>query len=331
MKPLTYVFSIAAASMLLLVIGCGSNTNSPAPGPAFTLFVVQNGSAALTNSVLEFPANASGSSTPSNTITVPSQTAYDAVAVDTVGNLYVSATVVTAPPFLQEILVYAPGATGSATPARVITSSSLTSIISSIAVDSTGLIYALSGNSIYIFAANAGTNATPLRLISGSATTLKSASQIAVDAAQNIYVANTQANDILIFSSTANGNSAPAATLTGTATEISLPSGVTIDSSGNIYVASFNQPSNSSILLEFAPGATGNATPARALTGIAAATLYGLAVDALDNLYVYTATSSQLSVDVFTSNLSGSSAPARTISSTAWTPTTPTYGQIAVR
>ena len=78
MKPLTRVFSFCAASTLLLAIGCGSNSTTPAPGPTFTLYVVQNGSAALTNSVLQFPANGTGSIAPSNTVTVPSQTTYDA-------------------------------------------------------------------------------------------------------------------------------------------------------------------------------------------------------------------------------------------------------------
>jgi hypothetical protein len=106
---------------------------------------------------------------------------------------------------------------------------------------------------------------------------------------------------------------------------------VAIDSSGNIYVASNNPSGNASAVLEFAPGATGNATPTRTLTAVASDTLAGLAVDALDNLYVYTATSSQLAVAVFTPDQSGSSAPSRTISSTSWTPATPDYGQIAVR
>ena len=335
MKPLTRVFSFCAASMLLLVSGCGSNTGTPAPGPAFTLYVVQDGSAAMTNSVLEFPANGSGSITPSNTVTMPMQTVFNAVAVDTsgnldtAGNLYVSASVVTAPPMLNEILVYAPTATGAATPTRTITSSSFSTFITSIAVDSTGEIYTLSGNSISVFAANAATNATPARQIAGNLTQLDSATSIAVDAAQNIYVANTAGNDILVFSSTETGNVAPAGILAGTSTEISAPSGVAVDSAGDIYAASFNQPSNSSLVVEFAPGATGNASPTRTLTAVASGTLAGLAVDALDNLYVYTATSGQLAVDVFSPNQSGSSAPTRTISSTAWT--APNSGQIAVR
>ena len=331
MKPLTRVFSFCAASTLLLAIGCGSNSTTPAPGPTFTLYVVQNGSAALTNSVLQFPANGTGSIAPSNTVTVPSQTTYDALAVDTAGNLYVSASVVTAPPMLNEILIYGSGATGGATPSRTITSSSFSSVITSIAVDSTGEVYALSGNSISVFAANAAGNATPVRQIAGALTQINAASAIAVDAAQNIYVANTQGNDILVFSSTESGNVAPAGILGGTSSAIGAPAGVAIDSSGDIYVASFNQPSNSSAVLEFAPGATGNATPTRTLTAVASDTLAGLAVDALDNLYVYTATGSQLAVAVFTPSQSGSSAASRTISSTAWTPIAPNYGQIAVR
>ena len=307
-----------------------SNSSSPAPEPAFTLFVVQDGGCAA-NSVLEFPANGSGSIAPSNTVTIPSQTTYDALAVDTAGNLYVSASVVTAPPMLQEVLVYAAGATGNATPTRKITSSSLSTQISSIAVDSTGEVYALSGNSIGIFAAGSGSNAAPVRQIAGTLTQLNSASSIAVDAAQNIYVANTAGGNVLVFSSTQSGNVAPAGIIAGTSTEIGLPSGVAVDSAGDIYVASFNLPSNSSVVLEFAPGATGNATPTRALTSVASDALAGLAVDALDNLYIYTASGSQLAVGVVTPNQSGSSALSRTISSTTWTPATPNYGQIAVR
>lgn len=330
MKPLTRVVSICAASILLLATGCGSSTNSPVPGPSFTLYAVQNDNQSSTvgNSVLEFPANVSGSIAATNSVTVPMQTGYDAVAVDTAGNLYVSASVTTFPT-LYEILVYAAGATGSTTPARTITSSSFSTFISSIAVDSTGDVYALSGNSISVFATDAAANAIPVRQIAGTLTQLNSASAIAVDAAQNIYVANAQANDILVFSSTETGNVSPAGVLTGTATEIGSPSGVAVDSSGDLYVASYNQPSNSSLVLEFAPGATGNAAPSKMLTAIAADTLGGLAVDALDNLYVCTAASGQLAIAVYSSGETGSNIPVKTISSTAWT--TFTYGQIAVR
>ena len=114
-------------------------------------------------------------------------------------------------------------------------------------------------------------------------------------------------------------------------TQISAPLGVTLDSTGDLYVASFNQPSNSSLVLEFAPGATGNAAPTRTLTAVASYSLSGLAVDALDNLYVVTLapTTNHLAIDVFTPDETGSSAPVETITATSWTASN--YGQVAVR
>jgi hypothetical protein len=331
MKPLMRIFTICAASMLLLAAGCNSTSNTSGPEPAFSLFVVQNGGTAG-DSMLEFPANASGSIAPLSMVTGPRLTAFDAVAVDTLGNLYVSIHKGTAPSFVYQILVYAPPtASGAATLTNTITSSSLSNGITSIAVDSTGEIYALSGNSIIVFAANAAANATPLRQIAGNLTQIDYPIQIAVDAAQNVYVANVNAGNILVFSSTETGNTTPAGILSGVLTILDTPSGVAVDSSGNIYVASFNQPSNSSVLLEFSPGSTGNVAPVRTLTSIASNNIYGLAVDALNNLYVcvQNPANGQFAVDVFSPTVSGSTAPTASITSTAWTNSI--LGQIAVR
>ncbi len=328
---------IAAVSLVLLAIGCGQTQQT---GPAFTLYAVQN-SGVAGSSVIELPLlngeTWQTSVTPSNTISVAMQTSFQALAVDTAGNLYVSASVGTAPPMLYEIQVYAPGATGATTPARTIASASLTAPATSIAVDATGEIYALSGNSISVFAASATGTSTPLRLITGSLTLLNSPSSIAVDAAQNIYVANiiytatTDGGNVLVFSSTATGNAAPSNTLGGANTSIGIPWGVAVDSAGNLYVSSFNEPSNSSLVVQFAPGATGNATPTRTLTAVASDTLAGLAVDALDNLYVFTQapTTNQMAIDIFTPDESGSTAPVESITTTSWTASN--YGQIAVR
>jgi hypothetical protein len=329
---------IAAICLLTLAIGCSQTQQT---GPSFTLYAVQNSTGAAGSSVIELPLlnGATGNATvsPANTVTVPMQTSFQALAVDTAGNLYVSASVVTAPPVLYEILVYAPTATGSATPARTITSASLTAPITSIAVDATGAVYALTGNSISVFAPGATGNATPTRLIAGSNTQLGTPSGIAVDSTQNVYVANkiytatTDGGDILVFSSTATGNAAPSGILGGDKTSIGIPLGVAVDSADNLYVASFNDPSNSSMVLEFAPGATGNATPTRTLTSVASNTLAGLATDALDNLYVFTQapTTNQLAIDVFTPDETGSASPVESITATSWTASN--YGQIAVR
>jgi len=332
--PMNRFLPICAIAMLVLAIGC--NSPSQATGPSFTLYVVQNSTGIAGSSVLELPASngqlGQFSAAPANTITIPSQTAFQALAVDTAGNLYVSASVTTFPT-LYEILVYAPAATGQATPTRSIalTNPSTQTMVTSIAVDASGAVYALNGNNISVFAPGATGNAAPVRLITGSLTQLNSASGIAVDAAQNIYVANTGGGNVLVFSSTATGNVAPASILSGAATGIATPSGVALDSTGDIYVASYNQPSNSSVVLEFAPGSTGNATPIRTLTAVASYSLSGLAVDSLDNLYVVTLapTNNQLAIDLFAPNQSGSVAPAATITAATWTASN--YGQIAVR
>ena len=322
---------IAALCLLTLAIGCGQTQQT---GPAFTLYAVQN-SGVAGSSVIELPLlngqTSQTSVTPSNTISSPSQTSFQALAVDTAGNLYISASNATTTPAIYEILVYAPAAIGSATPTSTVTSASLTTPATSIAVDATGEVYALTGNSISVFAASATGTSTPVRLITGSLTLLNSPSSIAVDSAQNIYVANTNGNNVLVFSSTATGNVAPAGILSGAATGIGTPLGVALDSAGDIYVASLNQPSNSYLVLEFAPGATGNAVPTRMLTSVASDTLAGLAVDALDNIYVFTQapTTNQLAVAIFTPDESGSTAPAESITATSWTASN--YGQIAVR
>jgi hypothetical protein len=323
--PLNRFLPFSAASLLLLAMGC---THTQQTGPSFSVYVVENGTTG--SSLLQLPAN-NGSVTPANTITVPMQTTYQALAVDTAGNLYVSASNSATTPAVNEILVYAPTATGAATATSTITSSSLTAAATSIAVDATGTVYALSGNSILVFAAGSGVNTTPVRLITGAATLLNSASAIAVDSVQNIYVANTAGGNVLVFSSIQTGNVAPSSILAGSSTQISMPIGVAVDLAGDIYVASYNKPSTSSVIMEFAPGATGNVAPTKSLTSVASDAVAGLAVDVLNNLYVVTdtATSNILAVDVFSPSASGSNGPASTITSSAWT--TSTYGQVAVR
>ena len=157
------VIPFSAVSLLLLAIGCGSSSSPATPG-ASNIYVVQNNASTGASSVLQFPSNAQGSLMPTATLTAPENTTFYSVAIDTSSNLYVSAGDSTS----FEVLVYAPIASGIATPVRSITNFS--SYVVSLAVDSTGEIYAITGDTISVFAANATGNAVPVRQIVGTAT-----------------------------------------------------------------------------------------------------------------------------------------------------------------
>jgi hypothetical protein len=213
--------------------------------------------------------------------------------------------------------------------------------IVSLAVDSAGEIYALTQDGISVYAANASGNATPIRQIPANATTttLEYPTQIALDSGQNIYAAN--ATDILVFSPTANGNVAPARTITWS--NAGGANGVAVDAKGDIFTVietctgSPNACITSSQIFQFAPGANGTVTPTNALTILpspsfpnASTQASGVALDSAGNLYtqVFSITSmglgapsflDALSLEVFTPGQTGSSVPAQTITSTAWT------------
>ncbi len=324
------VLPFSAASLLLLSIGCGSSPSSTTTTPPVpTLYVVQsNNSTTNASSVLEFPANAQGSITPTATINAPTGFIFTAVAVDVSGNIYVAAYNLDTTP-VNEILVYAPGATGAASPMRTLI---LPMTPGAIAVDATGQIYALlyAGGEINIYAAGATGNAAPLRQINGSMTMLtinSEALSLAVDSAQNIYVANNFGQNVLVFSSTANGNVMPSRVLAGNATGLDWPSGITVDAAGDIFTTS--DFLNSQVLLEFAPGANGDVAPIRALDSTSARLFLGVAVDAAGNLYTVNENPATgvPSIIVFSPTESGITAPTATITSTAWTAS---YGQIAI-
>ena len=83
----------------------------------------------------------------------------------------------------------------------------------------------------------AGTTA-PTRFIAGDATGILNPTQIAVDAAGNIYVASTgieAAGAIQVFGATATGNASPIRTITGADTTIYNTRGIAVDAAGNVY------------------------------------------------------------------------------------------------
>ena len=190
--------------------GSSAPPTTSAPAPAANIYVVQNDPTTGASSVLELPASGQGTTTagatsgqeivtPAATLLPPANTTFESVAVNASGNIYVGAKT-TAPNPGSEILIDAPGATGAAPPVRAITG---LQSLSDIAVDVAGQIYVLetdptsAAGSISVYAAGATGSASPARSISGSLTTMVRATAIALDAADNVYVANSSGAIIL--------------------------------------------------------------------------------------------------------------------------------------
>jgi hypothetical protein len=356
---------------LVGVAGCGGGGGSAGTGgggtggsgitgggvsaPATSVYVTQTTyslPAPTSTNVLQFPRSGSGSVTPTATINGPSGVQFNLLTIDHSGSLYVAGNIYTAAcnsPTSggSEVLIYAPGATGKAAPARTITGS-LTGFqsmcgpsINGIDVDSAGNLYVASytvigmppNNIVYpaisVFSPTANGNAAPSKSIAGPSTTIVFPGQVAVDAAGTIYVANTPPTgpgSVLIFNSSATGNVAPTATLAGPNTTIYNIRGVAVDSSGNIYVASLAEApapnpalSGTPSILEFSPGSTGNVAPIRTISG--SATTMGeignISIDSDGNIYVFGDPMPNTLLK-FSSTATGNVAPASSISLSAF-------------
>jgi hypothetical protein len=236
---------------------------------------------------------------------MPSTVGSSAVAIDSTGQIYVGgySTTTDAP----EILVFAAGTTGTATPTRTILldPNDLT-LITSITVDASGQIYVAGFQELGIVEVlPAGANGTVTAAKELTSLSLTDPIDIAVDTGGKIYVSNLgdTAGQVLVFAAGANGSDDPVQTIstaTDTSTTQTVFYGVAVDASGNIFVvqdsgtfdADGNETSASGSIEEFAPGATGSPTPLKTITGSSVGFTYGggLRLDGVDNAYIVAAT-----------------------------------------
>jgi hypothetical protein len=304
-----------------------TTTGQLASGGATSVYVAQGST--TSDSILQFSATASGSVSPSATLLAPTSLQVFAVAVDSSGQIYVAGQLSQTGPF--EILVYPAGSAGSATPTRTITQTFF-GAPSAMIVSSSGLLYVTGYSSaIAVYSSTASGSAAPMALIQGSATQLGVEYDIAVDPSGNIYVTNdTAAGTISVFAAGANGNVAPIRTITPASS--STFAGIAFDSSGNLYAVENQTPASGAFpsvasIVEFAPGATGAATPTKTITASALTDCGGLTRDSVGNLYLVDATFSGVSPNVsivtsvlgFGPNASGAVTPGINLTSSAWT------------
>ncbi|HEY4010725.1 MAG TPA: hypothetical protein VGM11_11285 [Acidobacteriaceae bacterium] len=301
--------------------GSGQKTSPPPPTSPYTATSVL----LLTQSAIyTYPLSGDGTPatinvTPSSTLTAPKGVVFSAMAQDSGGNLYVGAYQST-DVLTQEILVYAPGASGAATPERTISGTStqlstkgvslpedqLNGILA-LAVDGTGQVYATAGPSILVFAAGADGNVAPTRVL--SAVTYVTA--LAVDSAGDLLAANVSSDlsigDALEFSATANGNAAPTHTYGGA--EMSFAFGLDVDGKDDVYVS---DTTGGGKIYEYSPDGT---SPMRTFTTAASAgggsyeSFWGLREDTSGYTFVAVQLSSDMTgIQVFSPTSSGDSA-----------------------
>ncbi len=167
------------------------------------------------------------------------------IAVDPLGQIYI-ADLEGGANYTGEILIFAPGSSGSAKPlAKISGADTALRGYMAIAVDALGNVYATSkGNpfrhlqsAINVYSAGGSGDLTPNRVIGGPHTALMNTQGVAVDAKGKIFVSNngmTFGASVLVFPPGSNGDVAPQAVIPGPAG--ATLSAITLDSRGNVYV-----------------------------------------------------------------------------------------------
>jgi len=297
----------SATGMLYVASAGATNANHPLSGL---------GGAGGVDSIIVYAPGANGYPVPAQVIGGPATllNAPADVAVDSAGNVYVLNMGATSP----VITVYAPGATGNVAPARTLAGSNVfdtSAYPTSIAVDAALNLYVPEGNSgVSIFGPTANGNATPAATLGGS--NVGYVDRVRVGPAGAIYVtASVQpAVPILVFAPGSTGNATPSATIDLPAVELT---DIELDTTGDLWVSEgtgqavgyTKNPLTEPQVVEFAPGANGNATPTNALVvpNAEGAIAVGPAGIAVVNLLL------PFEVDVYPTTASGNASPARTI------------------
>ncbi len=223
---LNYVLAIPPLLIMLAIAAC-SHSQPPA-APTQFLFVTLPEK----RSVAVFDAAASGDAKPLLTIQESAPDTPVDTGVSARGEIFVGNSNGT-------VNVYA-GAHRNYLRVRSLAGSNTKMVHpSSMAVDQNGAIYiadlgARSGQEKLIFLAPAQTgNVVPDRIVSGPHTGLTSPTGIAIDASEEVFVADHDSGKILIFAADANGDAPPVATLEG----LRGPRRVFVDQDLNVLVS----------------------------------------------------------------------------------------------
>jgi len=302
-------------SLILLVTGCGGgpqqivpppNTPPNTPATAAGKLYVTNGS---TNSILRFPAGATGNVGPQTKV-VPPETAPISLALDVAHDRLAAMS------FADASVVVMDNASTTLGPVRTIAGAATTMRSPhQIAMDSTAdLLYVLNqdivGTHILVFgpASTISGNVAPLHTFDPSDVPLT----IALDSANNrLFASSGLSIEIYDNASTLSGPVTPNRTISGPLTQINAPSGpLALDNAGHLIMATRSFPST---VLVFANAGTANGNVAPATFAVIGANSpTQLALSPSGDLYVV---DGNPALNVYSNIITatGSLTPARTI------------------
>jgi hypothetical protein len=310
----------------------GGSTNPPVPPPpASSVYVFQSPSTGDA-SVLQFAASSSGSAAPEYALVLPTpqMLSWNGITADFNGNIYAWGNQITSQP--SEILAYSTNNGPTPTVLETIVGSANTFPESNdVTVDAMSDLCVETGsggNAAILIIPEGGSE--PVRTIKGSLTGLDGSGYMAADGSDYLYVSNDSntPGEIRVFAPTANGNIAPARVIAGSNTLLTTQVfGFDVDAAGDVYAVVWVPATQSTEIVEFAAGASGNVAPIATISGtIAGEQAINVRVDAAGNLYVLCYTPPTINptarsplIAVFPAPIASGAAPARQFTSSAWT------------
>jgi hypothetical protein len=251
--PVILFLSVASLSLIALA-GCGSS-GSGGPTAAKSLYAIQhsNNDGTEQDSVVVFSASATGTTTPTSTLMLPSNFYGVSLAVGPTGTIYVGGQQTTDAAF-GEILEYPAGSSGTTTPSVTLNGSAAGTTTftypQNIAVNSAGTLFVSSFDySLEAFASGFTASSAPTQYLTwGMSNFAYGGQSIAVDNAGEIFYADTFGDEIDVFAANATGATAPARQITGTNTaSLDYLPFIAVDGAGDVYVANYNPDNDPAI------------------------------------------------------------------------------------
>jgi hypothetical protein len=342
--------------------GCSSSGSgaltSTAPAATKNVYALEHTYNTTTSieqdTMVVYSASATGSATPTSTLALPNNFEAFSIAIGPTGTIYIGGQNFN-PPGLGQVLQYPAGSSGSVTPSVTLNgSSSDTSTFDTpyyIAVNSAGTLFVSAGDgSLEAFASGFTASSAPTQYLTwGMTNFLNTGGEIGVDTAGDVFYLES-GNQIIrtpsvhVFAAGATGATSPVRSITGTNTTAFVLleiQNMAVDGAGDVYLSIYNDaqdPNATSVtdpatslstgIIEFAAGATGNATPLKQISGTATYIVepMGLTVDAASNLYYVDAGGSffgsgttPMPLEVFPSSATGNVPPATSSTLTGYT------------